>query len=395
MRRILILAAGDPFYRHIDKLKEHGYYVVALDRDPTAKGGSHADAFVVAGVDDVDAIESAARTHQIDAIIAVTEAGVRAASEASHRLGLPGLPIDVARAATDKAAMRRRWQAAGLAQPYFLIANTTQEAADAIARVGLPFVIKPTHAWSSKGVSAVLKESEIEQAVSDAFAVHGGPAIIERFVPGRLLTAEGFVSDGDARVVAIGDVETQEIDRHRVNMSLQYPGNFSEGVLNEAAELIRRAALALGLVRSPFHCECIVGPQGIHLVEMAARGGGGHIFTILYEPMTGFSGILRQARLLLGEEVADLPSRLSRGGCYRFLSAPAGIVDQIGETDEAAGMPGVLDLGISIKVGERGGAVSHDNARHGHVCTIGADRDEALERAKAAASAVLFVMRPA
>src|SRR5262245_7056301 len=100
MRRILLLAVGDPFHRHVDRLRKDGYEVIAVDRDPDAKGARNAHAFVAASVDDVDAIVDAARVHNVDAIIASTEAGVVAASEASERLGLPGLPVDVARAAT-------------------------------------------------------------------------------------------------------------------------------------------------------------------------------------------------------------------------------------------------------------------------------------------------------
>jgi biotin carboxylase len=396
MRRILLLAVGDPFHRHIDRLKAEGYAVIAVDRDPEARGKANADAFVAASVDDVAAIVDAGRRHRVDAIIAATEAGVTAAAEASLRLGLPGLPIDVARAATDKAEMRRRWRSAGLTQPDFNVAEEIEAARAAVRHIGLPCVVKPTRSWASKGVGVVTSKAEIEPALQDAWAVHGGPLIVERFVPGNLLTAEGFAFDEFAEVVVMGDVETQEIDRHRVNMSLQYPANFSPTVMREAAELIGRAAIALGLRRSPFHCECMVAPGGVvHLVEIAARGGGGHIFTVLYEPMTGFSGIVRQARLVLGESFALAPHRRARGGCYKFLSAPQGIVERIEGVEEARAMAGVVDCGVVIKPGQCGGPVSHDNARHGHVCAIGSDRDEAHASAGTAAGRISFIMRAA
>jgi biotin carboxylase len=396
MRRILLLAAGDPFHRHIDRLKSEGYEVVAVDRDPEARGRATADALVAASVDDVAAIVDAGRRHRVDAIIAATEAGVAAAAEASSRLGLPGLPIDVARAATDKGEMRRRWRSAGLTQPDFEVAGDIAAARAAVRHIGLPCVVKPTRSWASKGVGVITTQGEIEPALQDAWAVHGGPVIVEQFVPGNLLTAEGFAFDEVAEVVVMGDVETQEVDRHRVNMSLQYPADFTPPVMREAADLIGRAAIALGLRRSPFHCECMVAPGGVvHLVEIAARGGGGHIFTALYEPMIGFSGIVRQSRLLLGESFHPEPQRKVRGGCYKFLSAPQGVVERIEGVEQARAMPGVVDCGVVIKPGQRGGPVSHDNARHGHVCTIGSDRDEARALAGMAARRISFVMRAA
>jgi biotin carboxylase len=393
MSRILLLAVGDPFHRHIDRLKKEGHEVVAIDRDPDAKGSRLADAFIAASADDVDAIISAARSYRVDAIIASSEVGVRAAAEASHKIGLPGLPTDAAWAATDKTEMRKRWQAAALTQPEFEIATTIQAARTAIQRLSLPCVVKPARAWSSKGVSVITTNKDIEPALSEAWAIHSGPLIVERFIPGRLLTAEGFVFDRSAEVVIIGDVETQEVDRFRVNMSLQYPGNFEPGVLAEAVELMQTAALSLNLRRCPFHCECMVGPHGVHLIEMAARGGGGHIFPVLYEQMTGFSGIVHQARLLLKQEIDPVPHNEMRGGCYKFLSAPAGALQQVNGVEDARVMQGVIDCGVAAKPGDQGGTVSNDNARHGHVCTIGRNRDEAYAFAVAAAGRISFVMQ--
>jgi biotin carboxylase len=391
MHKIILLAAGDPFHRHVDRLRSEGYSVIAIDRDRNAKGREHADAFVEASVDDVDAIVGAARKFHVDAIIPVSEAGVRSAAEASDRLGLPGLPIDVAEAATDKAKMRRRWRASGLSQPDFEIAATIEDARKIVSNMGLPCVVKPTRAWASKGVSVVLEQCDVGPALLEAFTIHGGPVIVEQFVPGRLLTAEGFVLDREVELVAIGDVSTQESDRHRVNMSLQYPGNFDAKIISEATDLIGKAALSLGLRRTPFHCECMVSADGVHLIEMAARGGGGHIFSVLYEPMIGFSGIVRQVRLLFGEEVELVRPKLSQGGCYKFLSAPPGIVERVDGVEKASKMPGVIDLAATIRPGERGGSVTHDNARHGHVCTVGPDRNRAVKYAEAAASEVHFV----
>jgi biotin carboxylase len=290
--------------------------------------------------------------------------------------------------------MRRRWAAAGLRQPRFELAATCEKAKQIIDRLGCPCVVKPTRAWSSKGVSIVTSEPDIDLAVADAFAVHGGPIIIEDFVSGRLLSAEGFVSDRAVDVVLTADVRLQDSDRHRVNMALCFPGNFEPRIMEEATALMQRAARALGLERTPFHCECMVGPHGVELIEMAARGGGGHIFTILYELTTGVAGIVHQARLLLGEPLDAFPSEAIRGSCYRFLSAPEGILDRIEGLAEAAKMPGVVDLGVTITPGRRGGIVANGNDRHGYVCTVGADRAEAVTLAEAAAGRIRFVMRP-
>jgi biotin carboxylase len=391
MRGILLLGVGDPYHRHIASLQREGYRVVAIDRNPNAEGRKHADIFLERSITDLEAVIDAAKKHEIDLVIATTEQGIRTAAAANCRLGLPGLPMDAANAATDKGVMRQRWGAAGLPQPEFKIVETAEFARQAICQFG-SCVIKPIVGWASRGVSVINGPSDVDAAIDDAFAVSDKSVIVEEFIPGPLLTAEGFVSDGVANVVLIGDVATQEFDRHRVNMTLSYPGNFSQEILSEATNLMTEGALALGLVRTPFHCECLVSPQGVKLVELAARGGGGHIFSVLYEPLTGVSGIVRQARLALGEAVDPLPRTPIQGGCYKFLSAPPGILVRVEGIEKASKMPGVIDIGIAIALGEKGGMVTHDGARHGHLCTVGADRARALAHAEDAARCVQFIM---
>jgi biotin carboxylase len=393
MPNILLLGVGDPYHRHIRYLQREGYRVVAIDRNPNAEGRKHADIFLEQSIMDLEGVTEAIKKHEIDLVIATTEQGIRTAATANDRLGLPGLPINVANAATDKGAMRQRWAAAGLSQPKFKVVETAELARLAIGQFG-SCVVKPTVGWASRGVSVINNPSDVDAAIDDAFAVSGGPVIVEEFIPGPLLTAEGFVSDGAADVVLIGDVTTQALDRHRVNMTLCYPGNFSPEILSEARDLITKGALALGLVRTPFHCECLVGPNGVELVELAARGGGGHIFSVLYEPLTGVSGIVRQARLALGETVGPLPQTPIQGGCYKFLSASPGTLIRVEGVDKASKMPGVIDIGISIAPGEKGGMVAHDIARHGHLCTTGVDRAHALAHAEDAANCVRFIMAP-
>jgi len=392
-KTVLLLAAGAPYHRHIEALRRAGYRVVAMDRDPSAAGLETADGHRVASIADAGAAEGAARDFNVDAIVAATELGVVPAATASQALGLPGLPLKVARAATDKPTMRARWRESGLRQPDFTVAATPADARSAFHDFGLPAVIKPAASAASKGVSVVSKAADIGSAIDEAFAVGRSRVIVEQFVSGSLLTAEGFVGDTEATVTAIGDVETQAVDRHRVNMTLAYPGAFTHTTLDRARLLAERAAIAIGLRRVPFHCECIVGADGnVSLVEIAARGGGGHIFTTLYERMLGTSGIVHHARLLLGETDRAAPPLAPRGGCYMFLSAPPGRLARVEGVEVASALPGIVDIGITMRRGETGGLVTDDNARHGHIVAIGRDRDEAWRNAAAARDAIRFVM---
>jgi biotin carboxylase len=391
---ILLLAAGEPLVSAIESLKHGGFRVVTMDRSPDAPGHGHGDDRVFGSIEDADAVTEAARQHRADLVMAATEAGVLAAATASERLGLPCIGVEVALTCLDKGRMRQAWKRANLQQPDFRLAGTASEIRDSLGKFGLPVVVKPRRAWSSKGVTVVTRSDQIEDAIESAIRhADGHGCIVERFIDGPLLTCDGFVKDGHVTFSMIGDVEFQGHDRYRVNMSLNYPANYPSATIREARNLIAHAVEAVGHRWGAFHCECIVGETGVHLVEIGGRPGGGHLFAHVIEQASGLDAPVVLANLLLRRDVD--PSPLKTGGaCYRFLSAPEGRFAVAEGLAEARQFPGVATIGLSIRPGEIGGAVTHDNARHGWVLTGGKDRDEALQRAKDALASIRIEMEP-
>ncbi len=392
MRTVLFLAGAQYLVRSVRDLRAAGFRVVTVDRDAGAPAHAVADAAAIASVSDDVAIERAARAHGAAVILPGTEAGVLAAAAASERLGLPTYGLAAARRATDKIAMRETWAARALAQPEFRAVRDPARLDETIRAFGLPAVVKPARNGGSKGVSVIREPAEIAVAAGEA-AQHApdGRCIVERFVDGPLLTADGFVRGDEAFVAMIGDVETQASTRHRVNTALSYPAAYPPEIVAEARALIVDAVRALELRRGAFHAECIAGPDGVVLVEIAARGGGSYLSSTLVGAVCGLSGPVTFARLLLGDDVALAPARAG-GATLRFLRAPDGIVARVDGLEEARALPGILEAGVAIGPGDRGGDVAFDNARHGHVVAAGATRDEAVARADAAARAIRFTM---
>ena len=79
-------------------------------------------------------------------------------------------------------------------------------------------MVKPVAGWGSNGVSVVAAADDIEPSLEAAFAVHGGPAIVERYVAGPLLTAEGFVAEGEG--AGIGNRRVHPMPVHRLGFDI-------------------------------------------------------------------------------------------------------------------------------------------------------------------------------
>ena len=377
--------------RHtIGALRRHGYEVYAVDRDPAAPAFAAADGSAPVDIRDAPAIIDYARRIGADLIMPVNEAGVMAEAVASAALGLPGLPVEVARRCLDKGEMRAAWRRAGLPQPDFRVVGTLEEARAAALDLGYPVVVKPTCGWGSRGVGLVPAAGELEDAYAAADAYRdGGAIIVETFLPGTLLTSDGFVRDGETSVLILGDVAQQNHRRFLVNFALNYPAAIPAAVEAEARRVIAGATEALGLRTGAFHCELMRVGDRVFLIELGARGGGGHLFGMITEAGSGVPAPPTLAALMLGRP-ADIRPLRRRGVCYHFFSAPEGVVTAIDGVDEARSVPGVLDFGVQIKVGMAGGEVAMDASRHGYCVAGGDSRDEAVAAARAAIARVRF-----
>src|SRR5262245_44404319 len=87
----------------------------------------------------------------VEGVLALTESAVVPAARLRQSLGLPGLSPESAHACTDKPAMKRAVAAAGVPCAHFVSADEGLAAADIVARLGLPLIVKPARSSGGRG----------------------------------------------------------------------------------------------------------------------------------------------------------------------------------------------------------------------------------------------------
>jgi len=83
----------------------------------------------------------------------------------------------------DKIRTKQVWEALGLPTPAFARHVAGDDIGAAIARVGLPAVVKPSHEGSSVGITRVRAQSDLPEAVELA-ARYDGELVIEQMIEG-------------------------------------------------------------------------------------------------------------------------------------------------------------------------------------------------------------------
>jgi ATP-grasp domain len=201
----------------------------------------------------------------VDAVVAVDTPMLVLAAAVAARMGLVHNPVDAVLAATDKAAQRRRWAAAGVAQPAFQVvpAAAPQDAvADAAAQVGFPCVVKAVSLSGSQGVlraddaaGAAAAAGRIRRILHDAGRPADEPLLAEAYVPGWELSIDGLLADGDLTVTAIFDKPDTPHGPTFEETMLVTPSRLPRPVLTQTIRAAERAARALGLSHGPIHAE--------------------------------------------------------------------------------------------------------------------------------------------
>jgi biotin carboxylase len=379
--------------RSIQKIQELGYEVFCVDMNANAPAFAFANGYAAVNISDVEGVGKYADEIGADVVLALNDAGVLPAVYANKKRGLKCYDPEQVKYFTDKGYMRERWKEFGVAQPKFHVCTNADEIKTAIHAIGFPCIVKPCMMWGSRGVSKVNNENDIAFATQFAMEnARGERYIVEEFMSGTEVSIEGLFKNGRAYILAKADKELQQHDNYRVTIQINYEAALPDAILNEIDELVSKAGRAMGFESGALHAECMVTPEGVKMIEMAGRPGGGHIFGAIVEAVSGVSMPQALTQILLGEDI-DPAARSHRGACYKFFNAPDGVFQSVENVLQATQMPGVIDLGFTMAEGTVVRTMDHGANRPGYIVTEGNNRAEAISRAEAAFAALKFNMR--
>ena len=387
MKKIFILGASMLQVPAIQKAKEKGLYVYALDYDPKAIGIAYADEFLCISTIDKDRVLQAAREYHPDYIITSTsDMPVRTVAWVNEQLGRKNdiAPVDAV-CATDKAAMRRRMKEFGVPIPAFHVIRSAQELQKVAETMGKRFIIKPADNAASRGVYLIDKKDQPDYEKIYDFThqySRSGEVLVVEFMTGPEVSVESFTVEDETHILTITDKKVTEIPFF-VETGHTEPSRLSAEMQEDIKRVAVGAIQALHLHNGPTHTEIKVTPDGARLVEIAARLGGDFITSRLVPLSTGIDMIDCCISQTIGEPVHWQRTQ-NCGSAIRFIQAGAGRITDISGTEEAGNMPGVTEVCLYKKTGDMAAPLESSGDRLGHVIATGADADEAEKNCEAA-----------
>jgi biotin carboxylase len=253
-----------------------------------------ADRYRLAGSKHIDDLVAVAREwherEQFDGVITFSESAVIAVAAVAEALGLPGIGVEAARRSRNKFLMRAAYAAENAPIPGFRFVPELEDALAAAADFGYPVILKPTMGAGSNFVFKVHDDAEMaeryEQArkgiqemfwvVSEADGIDLGPQglMVESFLDGREFLIEAVAWDGELYLGSVVDRITAEGGTFDDDVH-SAPTSLSADQLVKVREAVAAAARGQGLRRSVMHAEVRFHDGEPHLLEIAARVGGG------------------------------------------------------------------------------------------------------------------------
>ena len=392
-RTLWIISGGAEAVPGIQRARAMGLHVVVSDMNPSAPGFAAADEAIVANTYDVDETVAAATAYHktkrpIDGVMCMAADVPLTVASVAAALNLPGIPVESARLAADKLAMKDAFARAGIPIPWYQpIASLDELRAATLAR-GFPLVLKPVDGRGARGVLRLTTQTDLAWAFAHATSQsRRGSVMVEEYLAGPQISTEGLLVNGAGTTCGFIDRNYEHLDTfapYIVENGGEQPSALPLPAQRQIANVAMAAGRAMGIVSGNVKGDMVWTDRGPYVIEIAARLSGGWMSTDQIPLGTGVDLIACAIRVALGEAVPaeDIRPRWNRGVAIRYFFPPPGRVTAIEGAEAFANVPWVHRMGFFVEPGEVMQPITDHTKRAGFVITTGASREEAVDRAR-------------
>lgn len=340
-KKLMVIGAGISQLPTFEAAKRLGVETIAVDGNPNAPFRNSATYFECQDFKNIDADLAIALKYNIDGVVVPGTDFPVVGATIAYKLGLPGLPIEVAEICSDKAKQRKFLKNKGYFVPDFIeyeYKGDLDKPGNMVDLVDKIFkemnkvkfgelhgglVVKPVDSMAARGVKFVNNNFELGNAVAEATKFsRSKKVIIERFVPGMELSLDALVHDGKIYTFANADRHFTMLP-YFIEIGHTMPTILYDDIANEAKDVFERAVKDLGITNGSAKGDIKITEHGIMIGEIAARISGGFLSGWTTPYTTGIYPHDDLVRISLGETPKfDKPKSLGYSAERVLLSIP-------------------------------------------------------------------------
>lgn len=379
---VLVLGAGAYQVSGIKKLKEKGFFVVALDGNPASPGKEFANEFKQCNILSFEEVKDYILEKGEDFFDAClsfcTDAPMKVLGEINDFFGFMGISKKLAQISVDKFLQREKMVAAGLPTPAFQLLNSP----DDLLNIEFPCVVKPVDSAGSRGVSVVWSKKEYDKAIINAFDTSkSGKCIVEEFIVGTEYTAEVLLHNGQQEILGISE-KFKPLQNYTVSNQLHYNSPRAKRHYNQIASILKRFFETAHYDNSITHTELILNEKNnqFYLIESSLRSGGFAIFDEVLPYLSDDDIVGKTIDVYLGKEV-ELDIKKEKSVIMNFVSSnPGKLISYSMDGNVYSNFEGASEKhGFFLKEGDEVKALDSDGARVAFILTFADNWHKAFE----------------
>ncbi|GAB5489903.1 MAG: ATPase [Phototrophicaceae bacterium] len=262
--------------------------------------------------DVINTVSYLARGRAIDYIVPLDEFEVELVGMLREHLRLPGTGVTAVRQFRDKLAMRQSARKDSINVPDFVQIKNYDEIREFMARVPLPWVLKPRSEASAMGIEKINDPERLWRAL-DELGDKQSYYLLEQFVPGDVFHVDSLIVDGKIAFVSVQQYGAPPMAIYQgggVFNSRVIPRK--KGDAPKLRKLNAQVAKTLGMINGVTHTEFIKAHEDgkYYFLESAARVGGANIAELV-EFATGIN-LWREWGKLIVSQLRDEKYKLPK-----------------------------------------------------------------------------------
>ena len=384
MSKVLLLPGSKWQLPLAKKIKEMGHWLCVVSPEEAPPCAEPADDFFRSDIFAVDSIETHAKEKGIDAVISdECDIAMPVVAELGRRLNVHTLSAEAAALYTDKYLMREFCIKHDLKTPEYQLCKTVEEALAFFRALGKPIIIKPLDSNASHGVFAISSEDELRAHFDEAmsFSRIEKAVLAERFIVGTEFTIDGIKTPTAHYTLAISEKKHFE---HNINIANELffthsnPNYDYEKLKTANDAFVMASPLEYGFTHAEYKCE----DGDFYLIEIAARGGGNMISSLITQYLSGYQTYDFLIHAALGDtDDIDFSIRdefKNRCAVLKFFDAPlgGGVVKRIVGEEFLTSCSAIKAYQLHFSIGDEVGDCLNDSARIGFYIACTESKDE-------------------
>lgn len=320
MKKIVIIGANDFQNPLILKAKEMGFETHVFAWQDGSIGERTADFFYPISIVERDRILKECEKIQPDAVASIgSDLAMLTVNEVAGKLKLPCNSMECTQISTNKYAMRRAFQAAGVPVPGF-VSIDAKTPVEKVKELKLPVIVKPTDRSGSRGITKLTDWKEFSEAqklaVENSFEKK---AIVEEYLTGKEYSCECISYEGTHYFLALTKKYTTG-EPHFIETGHLEPSGLSQVQIEKVKDAVFQALTALKVENGASHTEFMIDETDkVKIIEVGARMGGDCIGSDLVPLSTGYDYVRMVIDVACGKKPDFRKLRQEGAACIRFV----------------------------------------------------------------------------